>query len=87
MAGSRTRPGRSRRLAKRRGNRKALVATARAILVILYRLLADPPARFRALGPGHYDDRISTGRKIRNHIRQLQALGLTVTVTPTEDAA
>ena len=76
-------------LAKRRGKRKALVATARAILVIIYRLLADPAVRFRDLGPGYYDDRISTDRKIRNHIRQLQALGptVTVTITPTEDAA
>jgi hypothetical protein len=77
---------RHRRLARRRGKRKALVATARAILVI-YHLLADPAARYRYLGPGYYDDRISTERKIRNHVRQLEALGLTVTITPAEDTA
>jgi transposase len=78
---------RYRRIARRRGRRKALVATARAILVIIFHLLADPAARFRDLGPGYYEDRISTERKIRNHVRQLQALGLTVTITPAEDAA
>jgi transposase len=78
---------RHRRLARRRGKRKALVATARAILVIIFHLLADPAARYRDLGPGYYDDKISTERKIRNHVRQLEALGLAVTITPAEDTA
>ena len=75
---------RYRRLAKRRGKRKALAAIARSILVIIFHLLADPAARFRDLGPDHYDNRISRDRKIHNHVRQLQALGLTVTI---EEAA
>ena len=75
---------RYRRLARRRGKRKALAAIARSILVIIYHLLADPAARFRDLGPGYYDNRISRDRKISNHVRQLQALGLTVTI---EEAA
>jgi transposase len=78
---------RYRRLARRRGKRKALVATARAILVIIYHLLADPATRYQDLGPGYYDDKISAERKIRNHVRQLEALGLTVTITPAQDAA
>jgi transposase len=78
---------RYRRLARRRGKRKALVATARAILVIIFQLLSDPAARFRDLGPGYYDDKISAERKIRNHVRQLEALGLTVTITPAQDTA
>ena len=78
---------RYRRLARRRGKRKALVAVARSILVIIFHLLANPEARFRDLGPDFYDNRISTERKIRNHIRQLEALGLTVTLTPAQDAA
>ncbi len=87
-ARSDTFPGeRYRRLARRRGKLKALVATARAILVIIFHLLADPAARFQDLGPGYYEDRISTERKIHNHVRQLQALGLTVTITPAQDAA
>ena len=75
---------RYRRLAKRRGKRKAQAAIARSILVIIFHLLADPAARFRDLGPGYYDNRISRDRKISNHVRQLQALGLTVTI---EEAA
>ena len=75
---------RYRRLARRRGKRKALAAIARSILVIIYYLLADPAARFHDLGPDHYDNRISRDRKISNHVRQLQALGLTVTI---EEAA
>ena len=71
---------RYRRLARRRGKRKALAAIARSILVIIYHLLADPAARFRDLGPDHYDNRTSRDRKIASHIRQLQALGLTVTI-------
>jgi transposase len=78
---------RYRRLARRRGKRKALVATARAILVIIFHLLSDPTARFRDLGPGYYDDKTSAERKIRNHVRQLEALGLTVTITPAQDTA
>jgi transposase len=81
-------PGeRYRRLARRRGKRKALAAIARSILVIIFHLLADPEARFCDLGPGYYDTHIDRQRKIRNHIRQLEALGLTVTLAPQEDAA
>ena len=74
---------RYRRLARRRGKRKALAAIARSVLVIIFHLLADPAARFRDLGPGYYDNRISRDRKISNHVRQLQALGLTVTIEET----
>jgi hypothetical protein len=78
---------RYRRLAKRRGKRKAQAAIARSILVIIFHLLADPAARFRDLGSGYYDERVSAERKIRSHLRQLEALGLTVTLTPAQDAA
>jgi hypothetical protein len=44
-------------------------------------------ARFRDLGPGYYGDKISAGPKIRNHVGQLEALGMTVTITAAEDAA
>jgi len=75
---------RYRRLARRRGKRKALAAIARSVLVIVFHLLADPAARFRDLGPDYYDSRISRERKISNHLRQLEALGLHVTI---EEAA
>ncbi|HEY6497692.1 MAG TPA: hypothetical protein VIZ43_30800 [Trebonia sp.] len=56
-----------------------------SVLVIIFHLLSDPAARYCDLGPGYYDDR-ATGRKVRNHVRQLEALGLTVTITPAEAA-
>jgi transposase len=65
---------RYRRLVRRIGKLKALVAIACSILVIVWHLLADPTARFHDLGAGYYTSRIDRDRKIRNHVRQLQAL-------------
>ena len=53
-------------------------ALARSFLA---ELLADPTARYHDLGPGHYQARTDKSRKARNHIRQLEALGYTVTIT------
>ena len=72
---------RYRRLVKRRGKLKALVAVARSILVIIWHLLADPTARYHDLGPDYHTSRIDTERKTRGHVRQLQALGYDVTLT------
>ena len=69
------------RIARRRGKAKAQVAVARSILVIIWHLLADPAARFTDLGYGYYQARTDTDRKVRNHIRQIQALGFDVTLT------
>ncbi len=73
---------RYRRIARRRGTKKAIVAVGRSILVIVWHLLSDPDARFHDLGPGFYDTRIDAERKKRNHIRQLEALGYKVTLQP-----
>jgi transposase len=69
------------RIARRRGGARAQVATARSILIIIWHLLADPQARYTDLGPGYYETKISKNRKARSHIRQLEALGYTVTIT------
>ena len=73
---------RYRRIVKRRGKLKALVAVARSILLIVWHLLTDPAARFCDLGAGYYASRVDNDRKARNHIRQLEALGFTVTLAP-----
>ena len=73
---------RYRRIARRRGKKKAIVAIGRSILVIVWHLLSDPQARFVDLGPDFYDTRIGPERKKRNHIRQLEALGYKVTLEP-----
>ena len=53
---------RYRRLVKRRGKLKSLVAVARSILVIAWQLL-DPTARFHDLGPDYHASRIDTERR------------------------
>jgi transposase len=73
---------RYRRIARRRGSKKAVVAVGRSILVIVWHLLADPTARFHDLGADFYDTHVSPDRAKRHHIRQLQALGYKVTVEP-----
>jgi transposase len=71
------------RIARRRGKAKAQVAVARSILVIIWHLLSDPAARYTDLGPGYYAARTDKDKKIRNHIRQIEALlGHPVTITP-----
>jgi transposase len=73
---------RYRRIAKRRGKLKALVAVARSILVIIWHLLANPAARFHDLGPDYHTNRIAVQRRIRNHIAQLTAMGYRVSIEP-----
>jgi transposase len=73
---------RYRRIARRRGKRRAIVAVGRSILVIVWHLLSDPTARFQDLGTGFYDTPINAERVKRNHIRQLEALGYKVTLQP-----
>ncbi|MDP9184331.1 MAG: IS110 family transposase [Actinomycetota bacterium] len=73
---------RYRRIARRRGKKKAIVAIGRSILIIVWHLLADENARYHDLGPEHYDIRIGPERIKRNHIRQLEALGYKVTLEP-----
>jgi transposase len=73
---------RYRRIARRRGTKKAIVAVGRSILVIVWHLLADPQARYHDLGAGFYDTRVNAERAKRNHVRQLEALGYKVTLEP-----
>jgi transposase len=73
---------RYRRIVKRRGKLKALVAVARSILKIVWHLLADPNVRFRELGPDHYTNRVATRRRVNNYIAQLAGMGYRVTLEP-----
>lgn len=73
---------RYRRLARRRGKKKAIVAVGRSILVVVWHLLNDPDTEFRDLGADHYDRHVNTLAKQRNHVRQLEALGYRVTLDP-----
>ena len=73
---------RYRRIARRRGKKKAIVAVGRSILVIIWHLLSNPDAHFTDLGSDFYDTRINPERRKRAHIHQLEALGYKVTVEP-----
>jgi transposase len=73
---------RYRRLARRRGKQKAIVAVGHSVLIIIWHLLANPETRFTDLGPHFYDSRVSASRQMRNHITQLEALGYKVTLEP-----
>ncbi len=73
---------RYRRIARRRGKKKAIVAVGRSILVVVWHLLSNPEAHFIDLGPDYYDTHLNTSNKKRNHVRQLEALGYKVTLEP-----
>ena len=73
---------RYRRIAKRRGKKRAIVAIGRSMLVIIWHLLNDDAATYTDLGADHYTRHTNTDAKKRNHIRELQALGYKVTLEP-----
>ena len=70
------------RLARRRGKRRAMVAVGNSVLTIVWNLLSDPEAHYQDLGADYYATRTDPDRRKRNHIRQLEALGYTVTLEP-----
>ncbi len=74
-----------RRLARRRGKKKALVAVAHSILVIAYHILKEG-STYRDLGADSFTKR-DTARLQRRLIARLEALGLHVTVQPLAQAA
>lgn len=65
---------RYRRLARRRGKHRAIVAVGNSVLTIVWHLLADPDARFSDLGADFYDSRINKHRRERDLIRRLEHL-------------
>jgi len=73
---------RYRRIARRRGKKKALIAVGRSILVIVWHLLAEPDARYQDLGVDHYERHLNPARASRGHVRALEALGYHVTLAP-----
>ena len=76
---------RYRRIMPHRGHRKAVVAVGRHILEISYHLLTTG-ATYHDLGSDYFDRR-HADRVKRRCIRQLERLGLQVTLTPAPAAA
>jgi transposase len=71
---------RHRRILRRRGKLKAVVATARSTLVIIWNLLSNPGTRYTDLGEDYFVTHVDQARRIRNHVHQLEALGFEVTL-------
>lgn len=57
---------RYRRLARRRGKQKAIVATGNSVLTVVHHLLSNPEATSCDLGPGYYESRINKHRRPRS---------------------
>jgi transposase len=72
------------RLRKRMGHKKALVALAHRILIIIYHLLKEQQA-YQELGPAHVDEKAIEVAK-RRALRALEELGYEVTLQEAEVA-
>jgi hypothetical protein len=70
---------RYRRIARRRGS-KSRGAVGRVRACDHLASARQPATRCADLGSGFYDTRVNPERRRRNHIRQLEALGYTVTL-------
>ena len=74
---------RYKRIVRRRGKKRALVAVGNSILTITWHLLSDPGAHFTDLGPD-WHDRLAPQRRKRQLIAELERLsGMKVTLEKT----
>jgi transposase len=73
-----------RRLAARRGKKRAILALGRKLLGIIYHMLKHQ-LDYHDLG-GDYFDRLDPERTKRYLVRRLESLGFDVTLTPNEAA-
>jgi len=69
-----------RRVAARRGMKRAVMAVAHSMLIIAYTMLKTGRT-YHELG-GNYLERINADQLQRYYVKRLQKLGLTVTVAP-----
>lgn len=74
-----------RRLAARRGKKRATIAVAHNLLVIAYYILRDQTG-YRDLGPDYFD-RINPGGLRRRLTKRLEGLGFKVTLEPVAQVA
>ena len=74
-----------RRLASRRGKKRAIVAVAHAILTAIYHMLRRSMT-YQDLGPNHFDQ-LDPQRLTRYLVRRLEKLGHKVKLEPAEEAA
>jgi len=78
---------RYRRLSRRRGKLRAIVATSNSLLTVIWHLLADPTTGYHDLGADFHDTRYHQ-RHQHNLIHQLERVtGQKVTLTPRDQPA
>jgi transposase len=63
-----------------RGENKACVAVGNTQLKVLHKLWSNPGKRDEDLGPDYHERLAQANRKIDYHVRELEALGLEVTL-------
>jgi transposase len=73
------------RLVVRRGKKKAIIAVAHRLLVIIYHMVKDQ-ASYRELGPDHFN-KVNAAHVQRHHVRRLESLGFRVVLEPVAKAA
>lgn len=74
-----------RRLAARRGKKRAIIAVAHSLLIVIYCMLKQDRT-YEELG-GNYFDQIHAERHKRYFVKKLEALGFQVNLVPAEQAA
>jgi transposase len=74
------------RLRARRGDKRAAIAVAHSILIVVYHLLAKPEAVFTELGADYFTKR-NPEREQKRAVRKLETLGFTVTLAPAPAGA
>jgi transposase len=70
-----------RRLAGRRGRKRAAMAVGHSLLEVIYHLLKHPDLEYRDLGADYFDH-LDPQRLCRHLVKRLQSLGYEVTLAP-----
>jgi transposase len=73
------------RLVPRRGKKKAILAVAHALLVMIYHILKDQVS-YRELGSDHFN-KLNAAYVQRHHVKRLESLGFKVILEPLSQAA
>ncbi len=74
-----------RRIAARRGGKRAAMAVAHTILVIVYHILSKPGTCYKELGADYFDKR-NEKTTVKRAVKRLEALGYTVSLGPAAAA-
>ena len=72
------------RLARRKGKRRAVMAVAHSVLVIVYHVVREKKSH-QELGAAYFD-RLDTQRTQRYYVQRLEQLGYAVELSPTQSA-